>query len=60
MMRFEMPCAISNPAPLILSKSWIGGFSMRSTSPESSAATRGPAEENGRQITLAHCGLSPQ
>ncbi len=41
-------------------KSWIGGFSMKSTSFASSAATRDAALVIGRRITFFHFGFVPQ
>jgi hypothetical protein len=42
------------------SKSWIGGFSMKSTSPASSPATRAPWLDIGRKVTRCQWGAAPQ
>ena len=60
MIRFDSPSAIWKPAPLMRSKSWIGGFSMKSTSPARSPATRAPWLDIGLKVTFAQCGARPQ
>ena len=45
---------------LMRGRSWIGGFSMKSTSLASSAATREAELVIGRSVTFFHFGFSPQ
>ena len=61
MTRFERPSTtLKAGLDLTRARSWIGMFSIRSTSPASSAATRGPALVMGRKMARCQTGFSPQ
>ena len=51
---------VSLGSRLSLGRSAVGGSSIMSTSPASSAATREAALVSGRKITFAQAGFGPQ